>query len=124
VTFRQSVSGTEQYRRIPRTESLIGRTDSAFKFTEKRPDFSCNRQIPRKITALGSLGPESSYLIATAWVKPLGFALPASLEAKSPTSYLPPPPKSLMGMTFSHLTYFQRHSGSVYIRIPLALWSS
>jgi len=25
-----------------------------------------------------------------------------------------------MGMTFSHLVYFQRHSGSVYIRIPLA----
>jgi len=26
-----------------------------------------------------------------------------------------------MGMTFSHLIYFQRHSGSVYIPIPLAL---
>jgi hypothetical protein len=26
-----------------------------------------------------------------------------------------------MGMTFSHLIYFQRHSGFVYIPIPLGL---
>jgi len=53
----------------------------AFKFARTWADFGCNQYTARKIPGLGLFYPEFLYLIATAYVRTLGFVSLTSLNA-------------------------------------------
>jgi hypothetical protein len=66
----------------------------AFEFPENRADFGCNSQITRKKPGLGLFSPEFLYLLASAYLRSVGF-VSRSIEAKSAANpgleTVPPP---------------------------------